>query len=298
MYHALPWVPLLSVLLLLQACAPESPTAADPAVAAAAVSSPDSSAARTGAAYAFNQPDAAMPLPDDLEEISGLTALPDGRLAAVQDEKGHIYILDPAEGTILDEVDFGGKGDYEGIEFAGERIYVLESNGTLFEVTGWQEGDVKTDRHKTDLKGKNDAEGLGYEPGSDRLLIALKEDPGPGVNNDKKAVYAFDLQRAKLSDAPLFTIDAEAVEKALGGKDSFKPSALAVRPGSGEIYVLSSVLKALVVFDASGALLETHDLRPAEMEQPEALAFMPDGTLYVAGEGVRGPGMLYRFDPR
>ena len=48
----------------------------------------------------------------------------------------------------------------------------------------------------------------------------------------------------------------------------------------------------------SGRILEAHTLPEHLFPQPEGLAFFPDGTLFIANEGVNGPATLLRFDER
>ena len=80
-----------------------------------------------------------------------------------------------------------------------------------------------------------------------------------------RAVYAFSLATQTLSAAPVFTLDRTRLDD----DAPFKPSALAVHPATGEIYVLSSVRKALAVLGADGTLRAAVQL-PADLyAQPE-----------------------------
>src|SRR3954462_5238642 len=73
-------------------------------------------------------------LPDTLHEISGLAALPDGRLFAHDDEHGVIYEIDPAEGELKKSFALGDpplRGDFEGIAIADRDFYLMTSDGIL-----------------------------------------------------------------------------------------------------------------------------------------------------------------------
>ncbi|MEX0599809.1 MAG: SdiA-regulated domain-containing protein, partial [Rhodothermales bacterium] len=153
---------------------------------------------------------------------------------------------------------------------------------------------------ETVLTERNDTEGLTYDASRNRLLIACKERPGAGLGDRYKSIYAFDLTALDLTgDAllpdPVFTIDREAVERQSGENGEFKPSALAVHPATGAVYVLSSTTQVMAVLDGGGVLQSVIQLSPDLFEQPEGLAFLPDGTLYISSEGDDGPGMLYAF---
>lgn len=286
------WIALLHTLLL-TACAssPESPGATPVA---------------TGP-YTFDRPEAAFVLDGALDEISGLTLLPDGRLAAVQDEAGTIYVLDPSTGAIDAEIDFDDDGDYEGIERVGDELWVLRSDGTLFEVENWDDGPA-VEKHKTALNEAFDTEGLAYDPAQGHLLIACKEHPGEGFEG-QRAIYAFDVEREALLPEPVVLIDRRAVAEHLrehpvdravrrllapvADVGGFKPSAVAWHPRTQEIYVLSSVQQAIAVLSPTGALRAVWPLPPQRYVQPEGLTIRPDGTLLIANEGAGGAPTLF-----
>jgi uncharacterized protein YjiK len=268
---------------------------------------------RQAAPYRFDAPAARFELPGRLDEISGLTVLDEARLGAVQDEDGDLYVIDAATGEVVHTHDFGGGGDYEGVERVGDRVVVLRSDGRLFVIGDWQEEKAKAESLDLDLHGGCDAEGLAYDAAGDRLLIACKEDPGRGLRGSR-ALYAFDLNTSRLGPAPAYVIHADslvrsdaehAVDEAvrafvrpLVDINAFKPSALAVHPETGEIYVLSSVRKVLVVLDRGGAIAAVWPLADDDLPQPEGLAFLPNGTLFIASEAAGGSAVLLRFDYR
>ena len=242
--------------------------------------------------YRLAEPDAAVPLPAELQEVSGLTLLPTGRIGAVQDEAGVLYEVDPGSGDVVTRETFEGRGDFEGVELTPDAVWVLRSDGDLYRTRRGADGGVAVEKFETALGARNDTEGLGYDAAGDRLLIACKEDPGDGLTG-VRAVYAFDLTTRTLSERPAFTLDRAALD----GDDPFKPSALAVRPGTGEVYVLSSVRKALAVVGPDGTLSAVVDLPPELYPQPEGIAFAADGTLFISNEGPVGAGTLLRFTP-
>lgn len=249
-------------------------------------------------------------LPGRLREISGLTLLDERRLGAVQDEKGTLFVLDLETGEVLDERDFGKDHDYEGVERVGRRVFVLRSDGDLYEIEDWQAADLDAERHETRLKGACDAEGLAYDVPGGRLLIACKEFAGEGLPHHR-AIYAYDLQRGAVGEAPAFVIDTEALDRAtepnplnrairslLRGRadlSPFKPSAVAVHPETGQVYVLSSVRKLLVILNPDGAVHAAQPLPEDLLPQPEGLVILPGGDLLIASEGAGGRGRLVRL---
>ncbi len=266
--------------------------------------------ARSAAAppYRFDAPDARFELPGRLDEVSGLTDLGGGRLGAVQDEKGHLYVLDAATGEVVHEHDFGPGGDYEGVERVGERVVVLRSDGRLFVITEWQAERAEAATLDPGLHGSCDAEGLAFDAPAERLLIACKEAPGGGLRG-ARALYAFDLRRQALVAEPAFIVHAdslagaersldEAVREAvrpLTDINAFKPSAAGVHPLTDEVWVLSSVDRLVLVLARDGTIAAMWPLPARLAPQPEGLAFLPDGTLFLASEAAGGAATLLRF---
>ncbi|GAB5533976.1 MAG: hypothetical protein Rubg2KO_02250 [Rubricoccaceae bacterium] len=244
--------------------------------------------------YAVNAPDATFELPDELEEISGLTVLSNDHLGAVQDEDGLLFEIDPVNGRVLSMEAFGDDGDYEGVEATPDALWVLKSNGTVVEIQRAGETGIETESFNTDLSSRNDAEGLGYDAEGNRLLIALKGHPGNDLGK-VRAIYAFDLATRTLDETPVLLLDRDVVDT---NGMNFKPSALAVRPGTREIYILSSVKKSLLVVLPDGTIQSAVALSPELYRQPEGIAFASDGTLFISNEGAGGAATLLRFSPR
>lgn len=251
--------------------------------------------AQTGAPsvpYTLDAPDAVVELPTELDEISGLSLLPSGRLGAVQDEDGILYEIDMGSGLITGRQPFRGGGDYEGVEWVGDSVWILESDGTLYDVHRGEDGvSAESVKHETPLRGRNDTEGLAWD--GERLLIALKESPGRGLE-DVRAIWAYDPATRALSAAPVAQLDRSQVD----GGSNFKPSALAVHPETRELYVLSSVRKALAVITPGGELRAVVPLSPALFRQPEGIVFAADGTLYISNEAAGARATLLRFSPQ
>ena len=272
---------------------------------------PDSSrsALSTFLPYDFSNPEAQFILPASLNEISGLTLLDTMQLAAVQDEDGRIFRIALETGQVTGSAKFASKGDYEGIERVGDRLFVLESNGTLYEVKHPFTEGQKVRKHRTWLSSRYDTEGLAYDPVGHRLLIACKEYPGKGMKRTR-TIYAFDPDTGHLDKAPAFKIDFEEMQHAVSRDTSptqrlrdfldplvdiqhFKPSALAMHPLTGAYLVLSSVLKVVVVVSPDGTISDVWPLPGALFPQPEGLAILPNGDLFISNEGR--PATLLRF---
>ena len=270
--------------------------------------------------YSLNDPDKTLEMPGRLDEISGLSiAADDDELLAVQDEKGIIFTIDKKKGDVEAEDEFWKGGDFEGIELVKGIVYVVNSSGTIFEIRRLGKSDQKVVKHNTFLKRINDIEGLGFDPQSQQLLVACKGRPATGNSIEdfrlKKCIYRFDLQSKRLDSIPAYTIalkdvraylkkckDSEKLEKlkAYFSPDkanlTFNPSAIAVHPINGHVYILSSVGKLLFVLAKNGKILHIEKLSKKKHPQPEGIAFDESGDLYISNEAKGGKAVIYRFE--
>ncbi|CCH02880.1 hypothetical protein FAES_4881 [Fibrella aestuarina BUZ 2] len=244
--------------------------------------------------YALDQPAETHKLPNDLREISGLSYYKPGKLACVQDELGVVFIYDTRTHAVADEHIFGKNGDYEGVEFVDGQLYIMRSDGELYQMEPRDGikiigGSPQTRHVKIDLPGKNDMEGLGYDPQLKALVLATKD--GKGLD---KTIYLYSLQHKTLFQGTVLKQeDIRAFEPDL---PEFKPSGIAVHPKTRDYYVLSSAAHRLLVMTPSGKVKSLVPLDEKLLRQPEGICFAPDGTLYIASEGDGKKGVVLVFD--
>ena len=255
--------------------------------------------------YDLKRPDKKYFMPYVLEEISGLSFKAPNTLLAIDDESGKLFQYDLIEQNIIHSISFYKSGDYEGIELVGDSVYVLKSDGDLFRFTFDEYKRTAASKYENDLSAKNDTEGLGYDPTTNQLIIACKED---GDLKDQKAkgraFYKMDLDKMKLIKEPAFTIGPSKL-KAFWEQNrnfdyeenriKFKPSAIASHPVSGHYYILSSVGKMLLVVGKTGEILATYPISPRILGQPEGLCFSPTGDMYISSEGEGDRGYILKF---
>jgi len=249
--------------------------------------------------YSFDRPDKIFALPPELVEISGLSLSADEQhLIAVQDEWGHLFKIDRQTGAVLPSIPFGAEGDYEGIEFVEPHVYVVNSQGTIFQLTPtdqWSATSLST--FPTFLNSTYDVEGLGYDKETHSLLLACKEHPDEA---DDRLVFAFSLAEKQLLPDPVLRIQQTTIRACSGQANIlFKPSGIARHPQTGAFYILSAAADMLLIMTAQGQI--THCLHlPKELyHQPEGICFSSDGTLYISDEGnKKKPGSVKVFFPK
>ena len=236
-----------------------------------------------------------------LKEISGLSATDKaGVYLAIADERGEVFFMDgSAGGVVYKSVLFREKGDFEGVEMVGKSIWAAKSNGDLFEITQWENASPQVEEFKSFLKKTNDVEGLAFDPWRNALLLACKENPDSLYPRE---IYAFSLDTKVLAKTPVYTINPEDVNRLVAYGDNekhdyFSPSGLAVHPFTGDLYVISTALKRLVVVDyKTGKVKFAQRLDKKLLPQPEGISFDPAGNLLLSSEGKQGEGLLLKFD--
>jgi uncharacterized protein YjiK len=261
--------------------------------------------------YDLSAPDNRTVLPPALYEISGITEINNSDIACVQDENGVIFIYSLTENKILKEIFFGYNGDYEGITRVGTTMYVLRSDGVIYEVPEFETGKQSTVYHDTGIPASNN-EGLCYDEKNNRLLIACKGRVN-GKDKNVRLIYAFNLQTKKLDHRPVYEFNVSAVtdfairhnilpplNKNKKGKD-VKPqlklglSGIAIHPLTKKIFLLSDPDRMLLIFEPGGKLEYLVSLDPELFNKPEGICFLANGDLLISNEGDGKQPSLLRF---
>jgi uncharacterized protein YjiK len=233
-------------------------------------------------------------LPDELNEISGVFWSEDF-LWAVDDEHGDLFQIDPKDGSLKNRVKFGKDEDFEDLAIVGDTAWVLRSNGDLYRVTNFLQTNPQTEVFEFPQKGKRDFETLIKKPNEHALMIICKN-----CEWDKKgesSVFEFDRTTGSFKESPVQTLKFNKVEGMESGfpdkKPSLEPSAAAFHPLTGELFILSSAGKWLMVTSPDFSPKSIHALDPELFGQPEGISFDVDGTLYISNEGQnKKPNLL------
>ena len=245
--------------------------------------------------YNINKPIVAK-LPPMLDEISGIIYYPkDKSLFAIHDERGWLYKIEMEKKLEVEKWKYSPGADFEDIAMADSMFFAIKSNGNIvaFRFARPDSPIVKT--FHLPERGKKEFETLYNDTTRQELMMICKD-----CESDEKnmtSVYAFDYKQMKYVDSPAFVIDAKNIEKKLGDKMSkFKPSAAAIHPKTGELFIVSSVNKVLVVVEPSGKVKDVFQLDPIVFKQPEGLTFTPQGDLLISNESAGvGPATILLF---
>ena len=228
------------------------------------------------------EPENAIELSSSLDEISGLVHLMDDSFAAINDEKGNLYLLNlQKEEVITQKIDFGKDGDYEGVSFHDNRFYVLKSNGSLsrFDLDG---SDLKIYKRPDAWKGK-EFEGICSDESNHRLLIARKD------KKEKINIYAFDLKKKEFTIKPAISIDKTDELK------KFKASGIVLY--EDHLILISGPSAQIMEYSLNDQkVTKLINLDQNIHVQIEGIALDQNGQLYVASEKAhKSKAYIYRF---
>ncbi|MFD2164610.1 SdiA-regulated domain-containing protein [Paradesertivirga mongoliensis] len=233
-------------------------------------------------------------VPSVLKEISALVYLDKNRFACVQDELGKIFIYNSDTQKLEKEIPFAASGDYEGLAIVDQTAYVLRADGQIFELKNYLDEKPSARIHKTHLTSMHNTEGLCYDSKNNRLLIAIK-DTEP-QNKQYKGIYGFSLSSMKMEKEPVYKIDLNsAVLEPFKSKkqgSQMQPSAIAIHPKTGDLYITDGAKPKLLIMDQQGAIKTVKILSSKEFNQPEGISFSPEGRLFISNEGSKQPGNI------
>lgn len=241
-----------------------------------------------------------LDLEKGMEEISGLHFNSgDNSLYAICDDKGTLYKLSVTDGKILDKLKFYEGKDIEDLVMVGDSCYVLNSNGNILSFN-YKDSVVREPiMHHIPEKGKNEFETLYRDKSPGKLELICKE-----CDRDKKkenSSFLFDIGSGSYSDGSI-ALDVDQILSKSKEKEEkrFKPSAAAIHPVSGELYIISSVNKLLVVASPEGVLKEAYPLDVKLFKQPEGISFTTSGDMLISNESAgKGAATLlyYKYSP-
>ncbi len=255
-------------------------------------------------------------VPKELKEISGITFINDSVVAAIEDEHGLLYFFNINRKEILRKFEFAKDGDYEDLVRVDDKIYIIESNGSIFEINDFDSVKPKIEHYKTPLDKRNNIESIAYDSVNQSLLLAVKDHNLDNDDEEKKEknIYRFSLKTKELDKNPFYKIRIKDIEdsykggpleeeskkflKALGNKnltEVVKPSAMAFHPLTGNLYILSSINHIIIVLDKKGNFLKIVPFKGKEFRQPEGISFNSKGELYISNEAKNETGNIIKI---
>ena len=238
-------------------------------------------------------------LPKKLREVSGL-AQHEGRVYTHDDQLGIVYEIDYEAARLGKAFALGRrtlKGDFEGIAIAGERFFLMTSNGTLYEFSEGDNGQrVGFHTYRTGLGKRCELEGLAYHDSLDSLLLICKEAREASLRG-YVAIFAWSLGERRLQSAPYLLVPLKDVTDTIPGK-KFNPSGIALDAATGNLVVVAARQRALAEIDSKGRVVMAMQIPlSSRHRQAEGIALLPDGRLLLADEGANKKARLALYSP-
>jgi uncharacterized protein YjiK len=235
--------------------------------------------------YDLNHP-LILNLNDALREISGIDFYAkDTSVFAISDELGYLFKIHLKNGYAIQKWKFDKALDFEDVCYRDSLFYILESNGNIHTLKFSPHGDTITTQttvFNAEGKGKNEFETLYYDSVRSSFIMICKD-----CESDKKSAvtaWGYNTKNDAFTRA-VFMINADVIAKKVGQKKmKFKPSAAAINPATGELWILSAVNELLVRADQNGNCKEAYPLNAGLYTQPEGISFTPKGDMIISNE--------------
>ena len=235
---------------------------------------------------------------EELDEISGLLYVDGpGHLYTLNDEEGKIYSLDLTKKARLKPFKFTKKGDFEDLCADDRYIYALKSNGKVFRITNAFTDSFTTKEFDYPEKG-NEFESIFFDPSTKKTVIICKR--CSTYNNGKVQAFSLDTIKPAFTYEPSYSPDTLTIMKLLGKqKIEVRPSAAAIHPKTGELYILSSQDKLLIIMKG-GVVTASYKLSKKMFRQPEGIAFAPNGDMFISNEAAEAIANVleFRYTPK
>lgn len=239
---------------------------------------------KSPAGYNLNQPQV-LQMPAELDELSGIVYDPkDSSLLGIEDEEGYMYKIHPHHPEHVERWKFGKHGDYEDVAIAGDKLFVLRSDGNVYLTHIYSADSSVAEKYKFPETGNYEFESLYYDEAAHRLVLLCKD----CAIDDKSTIssWSFSPDSLQFGDGP-YKIATGDLRRQLNEQGKIKPSAAAIQPLTHELYILASISKALIIATPEGQVKAVYQLNPKYFKQAEGIAFAPNGTMYISNESAR-----------
>jgi len=267
-----------------------------------------SSTLQTAAAQIFdpNQVPFTLTLEDALFEVSGLAVASDTSVFAHNDEHGIIYEISVENGDVRRIFALGDPtiaADFEGIASSHDRIYLITSNGILYEgLLGDHQSRVRFNAYDTGVGSSCEVEGLSKGPrdenGELSFLILCKSPRQPEFK-DRLTIFKWNLSERLPVTETWLSIDRDNLLRQSEQK-RFKPSGLHWQADTGHLFIISGGNRQFLLLDKEGEKIANYVLSKDHHRQTEGVVIMPNGALVFADEGSRksfGTLSVYNMTP-
>ena len=241
-------------------------------------------------------------LPKSLAEVSGLAVGSDGAVYAHGDEQAAVFRFDLSTRRATERFGLGSRagllaGDFEDIQVVGRRVYLVTSEGAIYDGPLAGDGQVVGAVRRTAGFGKNcEVEGMTWDPETKSFLLLCKTVKSKRWK-DQVVVLAVSGETWRVAPEPRLLIDENRLAEVTGGK-GFSGSAIARHPRTGTFLLVAGPQRTYAEVNAAGRVLGGGKLDKQRHPQPEGLTLTPELTLLISDESVSGPATITAYARR
>jgi hypothetical protein len=233
-------------------------------------------------------------LPEGLAEVSGLAVASSDTVYAHDDNYAIVYEVNLSSEKTIKAFALGKptvKGDFEDIAERNGYIYLLTSDGRLFEApVGENRKRVLYNAYDTGVGEHCETEGLANGPEEGEFLILCKKAHDVEFK-DRLVIYVWNLHDRRPVATPWLNVSLDGLVEKLD-QANFHPSAFVWRREKGTLIIVSAKGHSAIEIDQRGRLIDRIKLDKEQHPQPEGLTLMPDGLLILSDEGPPGHGKI------
>ena len=248
----------------------------------------------TVSAYLRQAPVQQFYLPDGLSEVSGLTVASNDTVYAHDDKFAIVYEVALKTEKTLKAFALGDptvKADFEDIAARGGNVYLLTSDGHIFEApVGANRTRVLYNAYDTGVGVHCDTEGLATGAADGEFLILCKKTREPEFK-DRLVIYSWNLHDRKPVATPWLNVSLDGLVPS-DDQANFRPSALVWRRDKGTLIIMSAKGHTAIEIDQQGRPIDRVKLDKVLHPEPKGLAMMPDGRLVICDMGSPGHGRI------
>lgn len=229
-----------------------------------------------------------FPLPSNLLEVSGLAAAGPDSVFAHDDEYAIVHEVNVHTGKVVRTFALGNPtiaGDFEGIAAAGNRLYLVTSDGLIYSFAkGADRTRVAYRAHDTGIGPRCETEGLSLAPGGGHLLILCKR-LRRGEDERRLEIYRWALDTEHAPSEPWMAIPLDTFLDRQQ-RAEFAPSGIEWDEAGERLLIVSGRNRLLVELGLDGKVHGVRSLDPARHSHVEGITVLPGCRMALADEGT------------
>ena len=233
-----------------------------------------------------------------LTEVSGLVASSSNSVFAHNDEHAIVHEINLEDGSVIRSFAFGKptvEGDFEGIALKGGFIYLVTSDGLIYEAhPDSHRKRISYNTYDTNLGKICEIEGIAPDEADGFLLVCKRTRSNKAF--DRLVIYRWSV--AERLTPPKLWLDVSTKDLSTDHPiNTLHASGLERDPETGNLLILDSNAAAILEITPQGEFVDYMVFSDSLHPQAEGLAIMSTGAVIVADEGGKKFGTITVYRP-